>query len=182
MTKKSSRLYSDAWFFNTSKSFSNETSTVTALVPNLAPDKKGTPRQVITRVESINKSVSGSTPSFIIESTGGHFKGRDPTVSTDKLTAKWLDDESVVYVGKAGSRGSKATLRKRLKSYFDFGTGKPVGHWGGRYIWQLAYANDLIVAWKSLGESDPSPSAFETKLLRDFKARCGKLPFANLKC
>src|SRR5205823_4724784 len=71
-------------------------------------------------------------PEFVAASSGGRFKGRDPSVSEDVLRAKWVDDCEVIYIGKADN------IKRRLKQYADFGAGKPVGHWGGRYIWQLA--------------------------------------------
>lgn len=38
----------------------------------------------------------------------------------------------MVYIGKAGT-----TLRKRLNQYLKFGNRQNIGHWGGRYIWQI---------------------------------------------
>jgi len=81
-------------------------------------------------------------------SPAGHFKGKSPTVSTDLPTRKWVRDAFVVYIGKAGSENERATLRSRLTAYLNFGSGMPVGHWGGRYIGQLADATDLVVWWK----------------------------------
>ena len=67
------------------------------------------------------------------------FKNKAPTVALDALVANWVDDAEVVYIGKADQ------LRRRLTQYADFGAGKPVGHWGGRLIWQLPSPDQLIV-------------------------------------
>ena len=72
-------------------------------------------------------------PQFLARSTGGFFKENDPTVDIETLKGKWLESAIVVYVGRAGGTDEKtgkkiaSTLRSRLKLYFDFGAGKPVG-------------------------------------------------------
>ena len=111
-------------------------------------------------------------PSFLSVSLGGRFKGKDPTVSSRELCENWVTGTPVVYIGKATS------LRARLRQYRDFGNGKPVGHWGGRYIWQLADAAELLVAWKpTAGE----PRTIEAEMIAAFVQQFGKRPFANLK-
>lgn len=110
--------------------------------------------------------------------TGGHFKGKNPNVSIDELKANWVDNSLVVYIGKAGSETSKATLNSRLKQYFGFGQGKNIGHWGGRLIWQLKNSSDLIVCWKSLPNDDPR--TLESQLIKKFIDKFSKRPFANL--
>lgn len=110
---------------------------------------------------------------FLEANPGGRFKQRDPSVSMSLLKAKWLDRSTTVYIGKGNS------LRQRIKQFVDFGEGKPVGHWGGRYIWQLANADELIVAWIRSPEGVEA-RALETNLLDEFAAEFGTLPFANL--
>lgn len=114
-------------------------------------------------------------PAFRRENPGGRFKSLDPTVPISKLAAKWVEGCSVLYIGKAGS--GKATLRSRIRQYRDFGQGKPVGHCGGRYIWQLADARDLLVCWKS---TSANPRDEKKVLLARFQGCYGRLPFANL--
>ena len=82
-----------------------------------------------------------------------------------------MPDAAVVYIGKAGS------LSERVGSLIAFGTGHPVGHRGGRYLWQLADAQSLLVAWRSEDE----PERAEAALLDAFRAQHGVLPFANLR-
>lgn len=113
---------------------------------------------------------SDRDPVFLTSSIGGHFKGKDPTVDVELLRRKWVAGCPVVYIGKATS------LRSRLRQYRDFGLGKPVGHWGGRYIWQLEDCDRLLVAWRA--EADPRST--EKQLLGEFASRHGALPFANI--
>lgn len=105
---------------------------------------------------------------------GGRFKGRDPTVSVALLQSKWVEACDVLYFGKGEN------LRRRLEEYARFGRGEPVGHWGGRYIWQLADSSDLKAAWKECGTGQ-SPRALEAELLSSFREEYGCLPFANLR-
>lgn len=71
-------------------------------------------------------------PEFLSHGTGGFFKGKDPNVSITELETNWVENTCVVYIGKAGT-----TLQKRLNQYLKFGNGQNIGHWGGRYIWQI---------------------------------------------
>lgn len=118
------------------------------------------------------------TPSYLQVGTGGHFKGKNPNVTIPGLKSNWVDKTIVVYIGKAGSDTSSATLKSRLKQYFGFGQGKNIGHWGGRLIWQLASSNNLVVCWKIL--PNEAPRTYEGKLIKDFVTQYGKRPFANL--
>jgi hypothetical protein len=108
---------------------------------------------------------------FLTVSAGGHFKGKDPTVPLQVLRERWLDATPVLYVGKATS------LQDRLDALLQFGAGRPVGHWGGRYLWQLAGSGGLAVAWRH----GFAPEALERELLIAFSSRFGRLPFANLR-
>ena len=124
-------------------------------------------------------SLKDLSPDFLDTSTGGRFKGKDPSVDPDVLTNKWVEDAIVVYIGQAGGGTSKATLRSRIKQLLDFGTGKPVGHWGGRYLWQLKNSKDLVLCWKATPGSDPRQ--IEKDLIHSFISDYGRLPFANLR-
>jgi hypothetical protein len=112
-------------------------------------------------------------PGFLDASSGGRFKGKDPTELVDVLESKWVEGAEVVYIGKGED------LRRRLKQYTDFGAGHPVGHWGGRYIWQLADADRLVVGWRACEQGETASEA-EARLLRQFKEAFGCLPFANI--
>ena len=91
-----------------------------------------------------------------------------------------MDGTEILYIGKAGGGTSSSTLYKRIKQYLDFGNGKKVGHWGGRYIWQLQDSDDLYFCWKET-QTGNLPREEETSLITIFKeSHEGKLPFTNL--
>lgn len=143
---------------------------------SLAPVQKGV--YVILRK-------SPSTPvTFIANGTGGFFKGRNPNVKIEQLEKEFLPDVQILYIGKAGGtnkkgEASKATLQSRLEQYMQFGQGLPKGHWGGRYIWQIQEARDLLVCWKPLVTGEPRE--VEKEMIAKFKETYGKRPFANLQ-
>ncbi len=91
----------------------------------------------------------------------------------DVLKAKWVDGAHVVYLGKGDN------LQRRLKEYTRFGRGEKVGHWGGRYIWQLADSAELVVAWRKC-DADVTPRSLEIELMQAFVVSYGRLPFANI--
>jgi hypothetical protein len=116
---------------------------------------------------------------FLTVGSGGFFKGRNPNVTEEMLKSNWVDDSAVVYIGKAGATGKKATLQSRLRQYFGFGQGRNIGHWGGRLIWQIEKAEDLVICWKET--DDEEPREVEARLIRQFTSQFSKRPFANLK-
>jgi hypothetical protein len=105
-------------------------------------------------------------PVFLNDNVGGHFKNRNPTVSQAELLNNWVDNLIVLYIGKAGGGNSKATLNSRIKDYMKFGSGQPIGHWGGRLIWQLSNYMNLIVCWKETPNDDPRE--IEKDLIKTF--------------
>lgn len=116
-------------------------------------------------------SLNQAKPVFLAIGTGGHFKGKDPNVSIEELKKNWIDNAMVVYIGKA------TNLRDRLRQYLRFGQGKNVGHWGGRYIWQLAHSRELVVCWMTTPNDDPGN--VEAKLIEAFTNKYASRPFAN---
>ncbi|HEX5243544.1 MAG TPA: hypothetical protein VFW23_09820, partial [Tepidisphaeraceae bacterium] len=64
------------------------------------------------------------------------------------------------------------------KQYLDFGDGRPIGHWGGRYTWHLTNSENLVVCWKLTPGS--VPREVEQRMIREFVSTFGVLPFANL--
>jgi hypothetical protein len=119
---------------------------------------------------------SAAPPKFRAVGTGRRFKGRDPNVPVATLKAKWVAGAHTVYLGKGEQ------LRTRLRTYAKFGAGDPkAAHWGGRYVWQLADADKLLVAWRDLGEDFETARVHEIALLAHFAdLHDGRRPFANL--
>lgn len=115
---------------------------------------------------------------FLETGTGGHTKG-NPNVSRDKLKAKWIEDTLVLYVGRTGSKSEDRTLYKRINELLRFGQGENIGHWGGRYLWQINHSEELVICWKEMQDEDPEE--IKNRLLLDFESKYSKLPFANLR-
>ena len=107
---------------------------------------------------------SPDSPRFRTVSTAGWFKGKDPAVDIA------LDDTGTGDVGDPTEAPGVVPQEP---------AGEPVGHWGGRYIWQLKDSDDLLVAWRATPDIDPED--VESELISSFVADWGSRPFANRK-
>lgn len=117
---------------------------------------------------------SAGEPTFLDANPGGRFKEKDPTAAIDVLASNWVPSSQVVYIGKAD------VADRRLKQFARFGAGEPVGHWGGRYIWQLADASEVLVAWHGISWDEVARD-YERRLMAHFaELHGGARPFANL--
>jgi hypothetical protein len=113
-------------------------------------------------------------PVFLERSPAGWFKGLDPTIGIEELRARWLPGCPVVYVGESGN------LLKRLRDRARFAAGRAVGARGGRALWQLHDAQDLVVAWRT-AKKGQSTKELERSLLDAFRLQWHQAPFANLR-
>lgn len=116
-------------------------------------------------------------PRFNPRGTAAFWRGQDPNVKPEVLAEKWVPGAIVMYVGRAAGTGVRGRLQQRIKRWLRFGEGKNVAHWDGRYVWQLADAYGLPVAWKVCDDAVREEAA----LLAAFDGRHGALPFANLR-
>ena len=119
-----------------------------------------------------------SAPALLGANSGGSWKGKSPHVVLATLHAAWVEDAYVLYFGKATS------LRDRIRLYLDYGSGKNVPHYGGRYLWHLDRTDLLLVAWAVTEPASPMadpPSHLEALLIQGFKQVYGTRPFANLR-
>jgi hypothetical protein len=116
--------------------------------------------------------VDQGTPRFRRRSVGGWYKNLDPTVAPAVLKARWVPETDVLYIGR-----SQPPLDGRVRDLVHYGTGCPVAHHGGRYLWQVQGSASFVVGWKT----DHDPVSTELKLQQAFARAYGALPFANLK-
>ena len=103
----------------------------------------------------------------------------------EELERSWISDSSIVYIGKADKN-----LNERLNDYLDYYVAlkecqhtkshiNQVAHRGGRSIWQLKNAEDLLFVWM-LTSTGQIPRDVESALIQRFKSRHnGHRPFAN---
>jgi hypothetical protein len=115
-------------------------------------------------------------PFFLSASPAGWFKGMDPSYHDSQLLrSKWVPAAHVVYIGKAGPSQNRH-LQRRIGELLRFGKGSAAAHRGGRALWHLKEVWSYSLAWKRC-RSDPRGN--ERKLIAQFEALHGKLPFAN---
>lgn len=103
-------------------------------------------------------------------SNAGRFKGKDPTVTIEKLNRKLVYDADILYLGK-----SEDSVYRRMQQHIDFWNGEPIAAWGGRSIAQIINYEDLEVWYMPCD----NPKEMESSLLREFEKQHKQLPFAN---
>jgi hypothetical protein len=96
------------------------------------------------------------------------------SVSTTELRSNWVEDATVLYIGATNDLG------RRVREFTQFGDGRGDRHYGGRMLWQLEDAEDLLFAWHPITWSE-TPRAYKIRLIGRFVALHGTLPFANLQ-
>jgi hypothetical protein len=101
-----------------------------------------------------------------------------------RLSRFWMPDETILYIGKAGS-----SVRNRVKQYYKTELGESGPHAGGHWLKTLSILHELTVFWSETDE----PQLIEQKLLFDFTQgvsvqskkklfdSSNPIPFANLE-
>jgi hypothetical protein len=95
---------------------------------------------------------------------------RRSAYDVDRLEAKWLDGQEIVYIGSAEPTDG---LRGRLGGF----SRQSSSHTGGRALWQLSDAAELVVAWAET--PDHSAVAVEKSFLNAYKSAFDQYPYAN---
>ena len=114
--------------------------------------------------------LASTEPTLLAVNPAKKQRGMDPAYAIEKLQAKWVPGSTIVYIGKAKPKNG---LHARLTQYRK----KAANHWGGRAIWQLADAAELLVAWVETPGHDPE--LIEKRYIRAFEALHERFPFAN---
>lgn len=110
---------------------------------------------------------------FLSTNPAGWHKDQDPTVPSTLLEERWIDDAGVLFLGHTDN------LSKRLTQLRRFSAGEPVGHYGGRLLWQVAFSGEFLVAWKETAADDLAEE--KKDFVRSFKSTFGRQPFANIQ-
>ena len=93
------------------------------------------------------------------------------TLDLEYERQRWLPNEPVIYIGK-----TDRTIHKRVGEFYDHKCGDKRPHAGGQVL--LLLQCPLWVYWSPA--TDPRLS--EQTMIRAFKERVGKEPFANSEC
>lgn len=133
-------------------------------VPLVGLDIDSLPRR--RGVYAVFGSQAAEKPAFLEENPITRRKPYTP----GKLSMKWLPAQTVVYIGKADAVDG---IYGRLGAF----SRKSSSHTGGRALWQLENAHDLVAAW--VETPDHVAEIVEKSYLRSFRGQYGSFPFAN---
>lgn len=109
---------------------------------------------------------------------------RGKVYSAAELRDRWRQrgiSGPVLYIGKADN-----SLRTRLRLFKGSGLGTKSNHEGGKSLWWLADAEDLIVAWRPLDVDQrhgfkPAERHEDELLLAFMRDHGGDMPWANVQ-
>lgn len=99
-----------------------------------------------------------------------------PTELPPTLRQRWLPDQPIVYIGKAGGPNRKTTLHKRMQQFYLHKYNARSPHRGGQDV-RLLRPEPLWLFWAPTPERDPRE--IEQLMLAAFKAAAGHRPFGN---
>ena len=111
-----------------------------------------------------------------------HSKPRVTIRTAVEAAEHWVPGVQVLYFGKGPLR--RATSRKRdglVQRIYEFqqhGYAGGANHYGGKLVWQIGDADQLLIAWKLLPEG--TSEAVESGLILGFKETRGIQPYANV--
>jgi hypothetical protein len=94
----------------------------------------------------------------------------DASVLPPKDASRWIDGESVVYIGQ-----TRTSLRKRLGQFYRHKYGRTSPHRGGQSVLLLKPYFSLWIHW-SVAEA---PREAEKEMLATFHSLRGARPFGN---
>ena len=144
-----------------------------------APGSRGLSPSITSGQRAARPSprIQASTPSsgrqrrrlgFVSESPAGWSRARTPRSTRACCGHAGCSEVPVLYIGKATAGASgRRHLRKRVTELVEFGAGRPVGHRGGRCLWQVQGSSRFVVAWRV----EAAPTRAENELLDQFLAR-----------
>lgn len=128
-----------------------------------------------------------------IEKVGGFKLDKKLTYNrvdiANRLSKFWIEDESILYIGKAPIRKNGKGLGNRLKEYYKTSFGERGGHSGGHWIKSLENLDDCYVYYIECSDC----SKYESLMLKEFGDNISNisklrlfgtgviLPFANLE-
>lgn len=119
-------------------------------------------------------------PVFLAANPVPVIKGRKHRETPETLSKLWVPGSAIMYIGKAGGKNQKSTLRTRLNAYVKHGFDRlKYSHWGGRLIWQVCGSENFLLYWICADHQEPS--AIEEDLIARHVRIHGKKPFANLR-
>lgn len=105
--------------------------------------------------------------------------GVKPTVQTLKkrLSEFWLNDESILYIGKAPKRSNGDGMSNRVEEYYRTKLGDRSPHSGGQWLKTLANENSLTVFYGQIKNS----SGIEVKMFDYFMKNISQISLMNLR-
>lgn len=81
-------------------------------------------------------------------------------------------DKRLLYIGKASGRKG---LSRRIRQYVKYGWNEATNHKGGRAVWQIVHAEQLVLTYETCEDADSA----EHELLCRFREQNHVLPLAN---
>lgn len=102
------------------------------------------------------------------------YMGRSLLYPAEELASRFQNsDKRIMYIGKAS--GERNRLRQRLRQLVRYGYGEVQNHRGGRALWQIDNAHQLLIEYLPCEQATQA----EADLLHEYVNRFNSLPIAN---